>query len=153
VSCDFYSLATAGVSALSPYVPGKPEDELKRELGLAQITKLASNENPLGPSKKALVAINSVVSGLCRYPDGNGYLLRSALAEKLKVEASQITLGNGSNDVLELIVRAFCDSVLKFCSRNMRLRFIRLLRRRLVQSLSLLRQANGGMTLLRWPPL
>ncbi|MCP5208834.1 MAG: histidinol-phosphate transaminase [Hahellaceae bacterium] len=109
MSCDFFSLATSGVSALSPYVPGKPEDELKRELGLAQITKLASNENPLGPSKKALNAIAHASSALCRYPDGSGFVLRSALAKRLDVSANQITLGNGSNDVLELIVRAFCD--------------------------------------------
>lgn len=110
MSCDFFSLATAGVGALSPYVPGKPEDELKRELGLSVITKLASNENPLGPSKKAVQAIESSLRALCRYPDGNGFTLKSALANRLSVNAAQITLGNGSNDVLELLVRAFCDS-------------------------------------------
>lgn len=106
---DFESLAVEGVQALSPYQPGKPIDELAREFGLdpASIVKLASNENPLGPSPKALSAIEKTLADLCRYPDGNGYDLKQALSERFGVRAEQITLGNGSNDVLEVITRCF----------------------------------------------
>jgi|TARA_R110000822_G_scaffold92912_8_gene214192 histidinol-phosphate aminotransferase len=109
MTCDFLSLALPGVQKLSPYVPGKPVEELAREFGLRaeDIVKLASNENPLGPSPKALEAIRSAFDELTRYPDGNGFLLKQALAERLGVNTSMITLGNGSNDILELITRAF----------------------------------------------
>ena len=106
---DPNDLAPAGVKALHPYQPGQPIDELARELGLdpGDIVKLASNENPLGPSPKALAAIRAELDELCRYPDGNGHDLKQALAARLQVEPAQITLGNGSNDVLELVVRGF----------------------------------------------
>jgi histidinol-phosphate aminotransferase len=106
---DFESLAVKGVQALSPYQPGKPIDELARELGLdpASIVKLASNENPLGPSPKALAAVQNTLADLCRYPDGNGYNLKQALSGRYGIQPEQITLGNGSNDVLEVITRCF----------------------------------------------
>lgn len=106
---DFLALAQPGVQKLSPYVPGKPVDELARELGLdpAGIVKLASNENPLGPSPKALQAIAAEFSELTRYPDGNGFALKSLLAERCAVQVGQVTLGNGSNDILELVARAY----------------------------------------------
>ncbi|MFO7706501.1 MAG: histidinol-phosphate transaminase [Halopseudomonas sp.] len=109
MTCDFLSLALPGVQKLSPYVPGKPVEELAREFGLRaeDIVKLASNENPLGPSSAALEAIHSACAELTRYPDGNGFLLKQALAERLGVGTAMITLGNGSNDILELITRAF----------------------------------------------
>ena len=109
MSCDFLTLAQPGVQKLSPYVPGKPVDELARELGLdpAGIVKLASNENPLGPSAKALAAIRAELDELTRYPDGNGFSLKSALAARYGVDAAQVTLGNGSNDILELVARAY----------------------------------------------
>ncbi|PCC99731.1 histidinol-phosphate transaminase [Halopseudomonas pelagia] len=109
MTCDFLSLALPGVQKLSPYVPGKPVEELAREFGLRaeDIVKLASNENPLGPSPQALDAIRGACAELTRYPDGNGFLLKQALAERLGVNTSMITLGNGSNDILELITRAF----------------------------------------------
>ncbi|HBX55971.1 histidinol-phosphate transaminase [Pseudomonas sp. UBA2684] len=109
MSCDFLSLAQPGVQKLSPYVPGKPVDELARELDLdpASIVKLASNENPLGPSPKALEAIRAELAELTRYPDGNGFELKSRLAERYSVQADQVTLGNGSNDILELVARAY----------------------------------------------
>lgn len=112
MSCDFQALAVAGVRALSPYQPGKPIDELARELGLdpGGIVKLASNENPLGPSALALDAARTALADLCRYPDGNGFALKAKLAERLKVVPAQLTLGNGSNDVLEVIARCFADS-------------------------------------------
>ena len=109
-SQSIYDLATPGVRGLIPYQPGKPVSELERELGLKRIIKLASNENPLGPSPAAIKAIQSVFPELARYPDGNGYDLKNALAEKLKVNVDQITLGNGSNEILELVARVFLDT-------------------------------------------
>jgi histidinol-phosphate aminotransferase len=100
-------LAVPGVQRLVPYKPGKPIEELERELGLSRVIKLASNENPLGPSKKALAAIQAILPQLALYPDGSGYNLKKALARKFKVDAGQITLGNGSNEILELVARAF----------------------------------------------
>ena len=109
MSCDFLAQALPGVQKLSPYVPGKPVDELERELNLdpLQIVKLASNENPLGPSPRALEAIGQALGELTRYPDGNGFALKSALAQRCGVQVSQVTLGNGSNDILELVARAY----------------------------------------------
>lgn len=104
---NYQSLALAGVQALSPYQPGKPIEELERELGITNILKLASNENPLGTSPKALAALANPLTSLELYPDGSGYRLKDALANKLALQTKQITLGNGSNDVLELIARAF----------------------------------------------
>lgn len=106
---DFLALAQPGVQQLSPYVPGKPVDELARELDLdpASIVKLASNENPLGPSPKALEAIRGELAELTRYPDGNGFELKSRLAARCGVQINQVTLGNGSNDILDLVARAY----------------------------------------------
>ncbi|MGK9064093.1 histidinol-phosphate transaminase [Stutzerimonas chloritidismutans] len=109
MTCDFLALAQPGVQQLSPYVPGKPVDELARELGLdpLAIVKLASNENPLGPSPLAVEAIKAELDELTRYPDGNGFVLKQRLAERYGVAIDQVTLGNGSNDILELVARAF----------------------------------------------
>lgn len=111
MSIDYQSLAVKGVQALTPYQPGKPIDELARELGLNpdSIIKLASNENPLGPSPRALAAVREALHDLCRYPDGNGFELKQALSARFGVKPSQLTLGNGSNDVLEVITRCFAD--------------------------------------------
>lgn len=92
---------------MRPYEPGKPVEELEREYGVSNAIKLASNENPLGPGKAALAAIEKAVSELGRYPDGNGFSLKNKLAKKHRVTPAQITLGNGSNDVLEFVARAF----------------------------------------------
>ena len=94
-----------GISTLQPYQTGKPIDELARELGISHIVKLASNENPRGPGERVQQALREVSTSLSRYPDGNGYLLKQALVQHLGVPAEQITLGNGSNDVLDLIAR------------------------------------------------
>lgn len=104
---DAARLALPGVCDLQPYQAGKPIEELERELGLTNIVKLASNENPLGVSPKVQAALNATISGLARYPDANGFYLKEALALKHTVEPAQITLGNGSNDVLELLARTF----------------------------------------------
>lgn len=109
MSSDFLALALPGVQELSPYVPGKPVDELARDLNLdpASIVKLASNENPLGASPKALAAIGDQLAELTRYPDGNGFALKQRLAARYRVQPDQVTLGNGSNDILELVARAW----------------------------------------------
>ncbi len=102
--CD---LALDAIKALLPYQPGKPIDELERELGLTNIVKLASNENPLGPSELVKQAITQSISNVSLYPDGNGFALKQALAEKNGITSDMITLGNGSNDVLDIIARVF----------------------------------------------
>jgi len=104
---SFLELATSGVQQLTPYIPGKPVEELERELGIAHSIKLASNENPLGPSPQALDAIKKVAASVNYYPDGGGFVLRNKLARQHQVDAANITLGNGSNDILELVTRAF----------------------------------------------
>ena len=109
MSNDFLSLANVGVQKLRPYQAGKPTDELERELGITNIVKLASNENPLGLSDSVKAALQKELSELTRYPDANGFYLKQALADKYAVELDQVTLGNGSNDLLELIARAFVE--------------------------------------------
>ncbi|MDH5437047.1 MAG: histidinol-phosphate transaminase, partial [Gammaproteobacteria bacterium] len=104
---SFIELAIPGVQGLTPYQAGKPIAELERELGITNIIKLASNENPLGPSSRVLEIIQQEAKELGRYPDGNGFALKKVLADKFNVGAGQITLGNGSNDILELLARAF----------------------------------------------
>lgn len=98
------------ILSLTPYQGGRPISEIQREYGLSNVIKLASNENPLGVSKKVQEAIKSAITQIGRYPDGNGYYLKDALAKKLSVSAKSITLGNGSNDILELIPRAYVCS-------------------------------------------
>ena len=105
--CDFFQLATVGVQGLQPYQPGKPIEELEREYGVTNAIKLASNENPLGASPLVLQELYKHLNNLARYPDGNGFVLKQAIAQKHQVEMNCVTLGNGSNDLLELITRAF----------------------------------------------
>ena len=95
------------IKNIIPYVPGKPIEELERELGISGSIKLASNENPLGPSPKAVAAIKKVLEGLNRYPDGTGFYLSQALAKHYDVDSAQVLLGNGSNELIELVVRTF----------------------------------------------
>ncbi|MBX3333377.1 MAG: histidinol-phosphate transaminase [Nitrospira sp.] len=97
------------IQSLSPYVPGKPVEELQRELGLTRVIKLASNENPLGPSPKAMAALNGAQMLLHRYPDGGGTQLRQAIADRWKVAGDQIILGNGSDEILGLLARTFLN--------------------------------------------
>lgn len=103
----FVKLAAPGVQNLNPYVPGKPVSELERELGISNSVKLASNENPLGCSPRVLEVLDKELGEIARYPDGGGYELRSALAARHGVDAACVTLGNGSNDVLDIIARVF----------------------------------------------
>ena len=104
---SFLELATKGVQQLTPYQPGKPVEELERELGITNSIKLASNENPLGPSPLAVEAMANILPSINYYPDGGGFVLSTKLAQKHQLDVSNITLGNGSNDILELVTRAF----------------------------------------------
>jgi histidinol-phosphate aminotransferase len=101
------SLANEHILGIAPYEPGKPIEELERELGITDAIKLASNENPLPPSERVQKAIEVAVAHLNRYPDGSGFYLRQALAQRHGVSADHIILGNGSNELIELLVRAF----------------------------------------------
>lgn len=104
---NLLQLALAGVRELVPYVPGKPVEALQREMGITEVVKLASNENPLGTGEQVAAAIAAALPELTRYPDGSGHALKTALAARLGVPATQITLGNGSSEVLELVTRTF----------------------------------------------
>ncbi|WP_037030811.1 aminotransferase class I/II-fold pyridoxal phosphate-dependent enzyme, partial [Psychrobacter sp. TB47] len=92
---------------LAPYQTGKPVEELTREYGVSDVVKLASNENPMGCSPQVTLAVTEQLSQLARYPDGNGYYLKQALADFNDVNIDQITLGNGSNDLLDILARSF----------------------------------------------
>lgn len=103
----FIPLAAPHIAGLTPYVPGKPISELERELGIRDSVKLASNENPLGPGPLARAAYLGCVTELGRYPDGGGHALRQAIADHHGIEPARVTIGNGSNDVLDLVARTF----------------------------------------------
>ncbi len=100
-------LVREGVENLVPYPPGKPIEELERELGISGSIKLASNENPLGPSPMALDAIRAGLASLHRYPDGSGFYLKEKIGRRHGLPAERIILGNGSNEIIELLVRTF----------------------------------------------
>ena len=104
---QYINVANQGVKSLSPYQAGKPIEELERELGITNIVKLASNENPFGFPESAKKAIQAQLDHLTRYPDANGFELKAAIAKKFGVQPNQITLGNGSNDLLELFAHTF----------------------------------------------
>ena len=95
---------------LAPYQTGKPVEELTREYGVSDVVKLASNENPIGCSPQVTLAITEQLGQLARYPDGNGYYLKQALADFNEVSVDQITLGNGSNDLLDILARSFASA-------------------------------------------
>jgi len=101
--------AQRGLDSMKPYVPGKPIQEVKREYGLKDVIKLASNENPLGPSPKALAAIREALPNLHLYPDAQSYNLRQALAKHLGVEMEQIAVGNGADGVIMQTCLAYLD--------------------------------------------
>ena len=104
---NYTELAPVYIRAIAPYQPGKPIAELERELGISGIVKLASNENPLGASPKAVAAMHEAIKTIALYPDGNGFELKDALMKRYGVAHAGIVLGNGSNDMLELAARAF----------------------------------------------
>lgn len=106
---QFLNIANEGVKSLSPYQAGKPIEELERELGISNIIKLASNENPFGFPESAKQAIINQLNDLTRYPDANGFELKATISKKFGVQPNQITLGNGSNDLLELFAHTFAS--------------------------------------------
>jgi len=107
MSTQWESLANEHILGIAPYEPGKPIEELERELMIHNPIKLASNENPLPPSDRVQKAIIAALSSLDRYPEGSGFYLRQALAKKHGVMPDQVVLGNGSNELIELLVRSF----------------------------------------------
>jgi histidinol-phosphate aminotransferase len=100
-------LVPPNVATLQPYVPGKPIDEVEREYGVSGVAKLASNENALGPSPKALAAAREACASVHLYPDGSAWLLKEAIAGKFGVPSAEVAVGNGSNELIELLVRTF----------------------------------------------
>src|SRR4051794_38017712 len=106
---SIWDLANPSLRDLVVYEPGKPIEETARELGVepAGIVKLASNENPLGPSPRAMEAMQRALTNVHLYPDGGGFYLREALAGQLKVGRDQIILGNGSNELIEFLCHGF----------------------------------------------
>jgi histidinol-phosphate aminotransferase len=98
------------IAGITPYSPGKPIEELERELGITGSIKLASNENPRGPSPKALAVLAEAAKTLHRYPDGGGHYLRRALAERMKVSPDQVILGNGSDEIITLLTKTFLEA-------------------------------------------
>lgn len=109
MSIDSY--ANSFICGLVAYEPGKPIDETARELGLdpSQIVKVASNENPLGPSPRAKEAMRHALEEAHIYPDGGGFRLRSAIAEQLGLDRSNVVIGNGSNEIIELLCHTFLN--------------------------------------------
>ena len=107
---DLEKIVNKGINELSPYEPGKPIEDLERELGIQNAIKLASNENPVGPSPRVLQMIDKVLKDTHRYPDGNATKLKEIISRKFKVNASQVTIGNGSNDIIEFIARTFLST-------------------------------------------
>jgi len=104
---DFRSLANHHIRNLTPYQPGKPIEEVERELGIASVIKLASNENPLGPSPAAIIAAQKMLQKSQMYPDGGSFELKQALARFLQVEPAQLIVGNGSENILELVAKTY----------------------------------------------
>mgnify|MGYP001304591682 CR=1 FL=1 len=103
----YLSNVNPGIDQIAPYQPGKPVETLERELGIRDSVKLASNENPLGPSPRVMRDLPSQLAQLARYPDGGCFHLKEALGKRFDVDPSMITIGNGSNDVLEILGRLF----------------------------------------------
>jgi len=104
-------LVRKNVLDFQPYLPGKPIEEVKRELGLARVDKLASNENPLGPSPRAVSAMKKFLNRVNLYPDGSGFYLKKVLARKLKVKPENLILGSGTDEIIEIIGKTFLDPV------------------------------------------
>ncbi|MEM1243266.1 MAG: histidinol-phosphate transaminase [Pseudomonadota bacterium] len=104
---DLTNLVNSGIITLKPYIPGKPIETLKREYALDHIIKLASNENPLGPSPKALISLKQDMQNIHLYPDGDAFYLKSALVEYYPIERQQLTIGNGSDSLLHLIALTY----------------------------------------------
>ena len=109
MSCDFVELTAPGVAELAPYQPGKPLDELEREYGISDAIKLASNENPLGPSPKAVAALREAAGTVNRYPNAAGTALKAALADKWGLSPANVALSNGSDEWVLLLCLSLAD--------------------------------------------
>ncbi len=105
-SLDFIS---SNIRSLKPYVPGKPIEEVKREFNLDYVCKLASNENPLGTNPNIIKGLEAELSDVFRYPDASGYLAKKSLAKKFDLDEKYFCLGNGSNELIDLAIRVFCE--------------------------------------------
>ena len=105
------TLVPKHIKNLLPYKAGKPIEEVKRQLGLTKIIKLASNENPLGPSDLAIKAVKEILLDTHRYPDSNGYDLRNQLAQKFNLNIDNVIIGGGSEGIMSVIMRTFLSSV------------------------------------------
>jgi len=103
------NLVRKHILSIDPYEAGKPIEEIKRQLGLREVIKLASNENPLGPSPKAIIAIRKNLRNINRYPDSNGFYLKRKLAKALNLQPSNIVLGNGSDELIDIIIKTFVE--------------------------------------------
>ncbi len=103
------NLARKNIATLTPYIAGKPIEETKRELGLSEVIKLASNENPLGASPKAVAAMRKALATVNRYPDSGGFYLKKKLGERLKVAPGAIVLGNGSDELIDTLIKTFVE--------------------------------------------
>ncbi len=103
------SIARKNILNVMPYAAGKPIEETKRQFGLKEVIKLASNENPLGASPKALRAIKQALPGINRYPDSHGFYLKKKLAKFLNLEQSNLILGNGSDELIDIVIKAFVE--------------------------------------------
>lgn len=101
--------ARKNIMSVTPYIAGKPIEETKRQLGLKEVIKLASNENPLGASPKAILAMRKALSGVNRYPDSSGFYLKRKIAKSLNIASSNIVLGNGSDELIDIIIKAFVE--------------------------------------------
>jgi histidinol-phosphate aminotransferase len=106
---DIRKVVRQNILNVTPYIAGKPIEETKRQLGLKEVIKLASNENPLGPSPRALAAIRACLSGINRYPDSSGFYLKRKLAKTLQLEPSCLALGNGSDELISTIIQTFVE--------------------------------------------
>ena len=109
MSSNFITLSQPSIQDLAPYVPGKPIEEVERELGITDVITLASNESPWGPSEAAKQAAIAALENIHRYPDGSGYILKKKLAEHFQVPFENITLGNGSDNLVTLLIQAYAN--------------------------------------------
>ncbi len=109
MTIDFDALTPEYIRDLTPYQPGKPVEELERELGITGAIKIASNENPMGPAPRAVAAAERALAGAHYYPDAGTYTLRRALAEERGVDPDELVLGGGSNELIYLLVNTFCQ--------------------------------------------
>ncbi len=110
MTTSYLELANAAVRSLKPYQPGKPISEVERELGITHAIKLASNENPLGASQHVHLAIQNALADIHIYPDGSSFTLKNTLAQHYHIQPNQITLGNGSDNIIELIIKTFLSN-------------------------------------------